>query len=542
MSRLLLDLRRALLLAKIFISTAAPLLVGRLLGFQIQPATVGRRLRLSFQRMGITYIKLGQFLAMRFDILPEDVCRELTRLFDKVPPMGAQEVKKTLEAEFMRPVPDVFADFEWACIAAASVAQVHRATTHDGRIVAVKVQRPEIARLFAADIRNFRRLARIGDCLKLFGSQSIAEAITEFERYTQREMDFIVEGRTAERLRHNARPGETAPRVFWNLTTKRVLTTEFIDGYPLSEIIHMIEAGRRKELEQFAPGLDLDLAVHHLSWACLRQLFVTGFFHADPHPGNIFLQKDGTVAFVDFGIFGQLTAERRETLASYIENLAVGNVEQSYRHFVKLLQPTIQTDMIALRRDIHGIMHRWHQASQESDAAVSERHLGTYFSEFIYAIRRNNITMSMDTLLFWRAILTLDTTALRLGSQFDLLSTLRDFFRATRPTPVERFLDLTLNRNLALTVLRTKREVPSRVQTIVNSVAQRRYRLSLMQSAVRPNASLDRGARLISSAIILGSLVILATAQPPGGITGQALLWGTTLSLATLTLKRLARR
>ena len=537
---LLLDARRVLLLVWVIALTALPLLLRRLVGIRDTHAEVGARLRRSLQRLGITYVKLGQFMAMRFDILPEAICRELAGLFDKVPAMASGAVRETLEEEFERPVGELFRDFDWACIAAASVAQVHRATTHEGDRVAVKVQRPGIARVFAADIRNFRRAAVLGDYLRLLGPQSMAEAVDEFDRYTRREMDFVTEGRTCDRLRRNAGSHDTAPLVYWRLTTPRVLTMEFVEGYPLSKIVRLIEAGRADEVRALAPELDIDRAVQNLTRACLRQLFVTGFFHADPHPGNIFLRADGTIVFVDFGIFGQLTDERRETFASYIEHLAVGNVEQSYRHFVRLLQPTALTEMQQLRRDVHRIMHRWHRASQRGDADVAERHLGTYFSEFIVAIRANHVRMSMDTLLFWRAILTLDATALRFGKRFDLLSALRDFFVLTRPTPLERLTALATDARLAGRLVRLKRESPAQVARLASDLRGGGYRQHVSHSdSSALGRRRDDNARLVALAVLGGSLLILAV-RLPLGVTGQALLWLATLICATM-IARLAR-
>lgn len=538
---LFLDIERALLLIWVLLTTAVPVFLRRLVTRHYEFELLGARLRRSFQRLGITYIKLGQFLAMRFDLLPQEVCRELAGLFDSVPPMSTDDVRRTLELEFGQPTEKLFGSFDWECIAAASVAQVHRAMTTERAVVAVKIQRPRISRILAADIRNFRRLARFGDYLQAFGPQSIVEAVNEFERYTRREMDFLTEGRTAERLRNNAGRGESAPLVYWELTTARVLTTELVEGYPLTEIIRLIEAGRQAELETIAPGLDFDLALHNFAWACLRQLFITGFFHADPHPGNIFLRKDGTVVFVDFGIFGQLSPQRRETFASYIENLSFGNVAQSYQHFIRLLQPTIHTDLIQLRRDVYGIMRRWHRASQEPGASVGELHLGTYFGEFISAIRRNKVQMGMDTLLFWRAILTLDATALRFGNQFDLLKTLREFFVKTRPSPIERILDLPANESMAKSFLRLKREAPQKVNVFLDGMARGTHQILLLQNKEPSVKRFALDERLIVLTLIGGSTALLLN-NSTVGVVGQIGLWLITLSLAAAILTMLIRR
>jgi ubiquinone biosynthesis protein len=538
---LFVDFQRVLLLAWMLLLTTGPLLLRKLVGIHDAPEIIGRRLRHSLQRMGITYVKLGQFMAMRFDILPEPICRELAKLFDAVSPLSPVVIKRTLEEEFGKPVGALFRDFDCQCIAAASIAQVHKATKFDGTEVAVKVQRPGIERIFAADIRNFLRAARLGDYLRVFGPQSMVDAINEFATYTRREMDFNIEGRTADRLRQNAGPYDTAPRIHWDLTTTRVLTMDFIVGHKLSEILELIETGQRSQLHVRAPDLDIGEAVRNLSRACLRQLFVTGFFHADPHPGNIFLRNDGTVVFVDFGIFGQLTAERRETFASYIETLAYGDIQQSYRHFVRLLQPTSQTDMQQLRRDIHDIMHRWHDASLERDAPLTERHLGTYITQFVVAVRRNNVQMSMDTLLFWRALLTLDATGLRLGEHFDLLGLLREFFLEVRPTPVERIMRLLRDRDLVTTALRLKQESPMQTVSLTRGLVHQSETLRIVHSSNKSANRLgDHHIALLILPILCGSLVVLAT-RLSFGLIGQVLLWTAILSVTTALMVRFVR-
>jgi ubiquinone biosynthesis protein len=475
----LLDVRRAAVLVVMLARTLLPSLLLRLRGIREPPAAIGARLRRAFERLGITYVKLGQFLAMRFDILPEDVCRELARLFDAVPPMPTSIVLQTIERELGRPASALFREFQHEPLAAASIAQVHRAVLPDGRAVAVKVQRPRIIEIFAADIRNLRKLARIGDALHILGPQSTVEAVEEFERFTSREMNFLTEANTAEKLRANAGPFEDVPRIHRPLTTERVLTMEFIDAPSLSELIHALDRPGD------GPKLDLDRAIRNLANACLRQLFVTGFFHADPHPGNILIREDSTVVFVDFGIFGQLSAERREIFATYIENLAMGNIEQSYRYFVRLLEPTPETDLRQLRRDVYAIMQGWYEASRDPNTPLSARHLGRYFGEFITAIRDNKVRMGLDTLLFWRALLALDSTALRFEAHFDLLGELRTFFERHRPTPVERVISLVTNKQLAMSILDLVRYAPEQTQRTIEDVSGERPLLSIRREIAR---------------------------------------------------------
>ncbi|MGH9420331.1 MAG: ABC1 kinase family protein, partial [Thermoanaerobaculia bacterium] len=355
--RWLLDVRRAALLTAVFAYTLMPLLVQRMRGKKTAPAAIGASVREAFERLGVTYVKLGQFLAMRFDILPEEVCRELAQLFDKVPPMPYGDVVRTIKSSLGGTPEEIFETFETEPLAAASIAQVHRASIRNGTVVAVKVQRPRIQEIFAADIRNLKRLARLGDALRVLGPQSTYDAVEEFERFTSREMNFLTEARTAEKLRANSGPFEEVPRVHRAFTSERVLTLDFVDAPSLAQIVHGLEEGRNDEMPRL--HVDAQRVIENLADATLRQLFVTGFFHADPHPGNILVRPDGTIVFVDFGIFGQLAPDRRETFSSYIENVSLGNVPQGYRHFIRLLEPTAATDPQQLRRDVYQIMQGW---------------------------------------------------------------------------------------------------------------------------------------------------------------------------------------
>lgn len=426
----LLDLRRGAALAWTLAGFALPLLADWLLRRPPDLRRAGRRLREAFQRLGVTYVKLGQFLAMRFDILPDEICKELAQLFDRVPPVAAHWIRRTIEEEFDRPLEDVYDRFEWEPIAAASIAQVHRARLAGGQEVAVKVQRPGILEVFGSDMRNLRRAARLADRLRLLGPQSTREAVDEFHRFTQREMNFRTEARTAERLRNQTEGTAHVPRVYWEQTTSRVLTMEFVHGHRLSEVIAAGAAG--------GGPVDVGRAIRTLAHATLRQLFVTGFFHADPHPGNIFVMPDGSVTFIDFGIFGELPPQRRELISSYIENVALGNMERGYAQFRQLLTPTSRTDHYKLKLEVKEIFRRWYEASADPLTPPAERHLGRYVGEFIAAIRRNNVTMDIDTLLFWRALVTLDATALRFRERFDLLEVMERFFSENRPSLPER--------------------------------------------------------------------------------------------------------
>lgn len=505
--RLLLDLERLARLLWALAGLCMPLALRALVGRPPSAATIGLRLRRMLQGLGLTYVKLGQFMAMRFDILPEAVCKELAQLFDDVAPVPLLDLRRALEAELGAAPETVFATFDWTPIAAASVAQVHRATLADGRAVAVKVQRPGVAAIFAADMRNLARLAGMIDRLGVVGPQSIREAVGEFERFTARELDFRTEGQTAERLRANAGPNEYAPRIHWAQSTSRVLTMELIVGHRLSDVI----AGGAAAAP---PSLDLDRAARNLARACLRQLFVTGFFHADPHPGNIFVLDDGTICFVDFGIFGQLSDARRETFAAYIESVAIGDLAAAYRHFMALLIPTAQTDHRRLRSDIEAIFERWRAASADPDTPAADRHLGKYVGEFIGAIRDNKVRMGLDTLLFWRTLIVLDATALRFRESFELLDVMRAFFVEIRPGAAERLLAILADPRPAFAAWELCRDGGEQASRIADPL--RAWPLPVIESSTSEDRTNGQVAPLILALAGLPVAILAARWGGPG--------------------------
>jgi ubiquinone biosynthesis protein len=512
MKDLILDIRRALYLMRIGLKYGTGPVIRHLLGLRPRGLAYAIRIRVALETLGLTYLKLGQFLAMRFDILPLEVCHELNKLFEHVPPMTSNEVKSAVETELRGQLQGFFPVFDFTPIAAASVAQVHEARTQANDRVAVKIQRPNIDRIFAADMRNLRRLAFLFDTFGLLGNLSMREALTEFSTYTSRELDCLIEGRTADRLREGSGPREIVPKIYWELTTARLITMEFVDGVSLAEIGDLLEAGKSELLKNRLPQFHLGLALHRLAFASLHQLFVTGFFHADPHPGNILIVRGNKVGWVDFGIFGELTSDRIEILAKYIENLALGNINESFRYYAKLYTPTEQTDERAFELEAKSILSRWYQAYGNPNSTVRERHLGRAWDEMLRAVRRHRLRMSMDTLLFWRALIALDSTALRLSPDFDLLRELRGFFERVRPDLGERLQSLAADWRRGIVSDDLGRGMLDRIARVLEDLPTDRFRVRCNVDESGPAARDDDALnRRLSGGVMGISLAILAT-------------------------------
>jgi len=280
-------------------------------------ARPGERLAAALTEMGPSFIKLGQMLSTRADLLGDEITEDLALLQDRLPPFPARQARALIEAEFEQPLGELFQSFENEPVAAASIAQVHFAVTTDGREVAVKVLRPGIARAFARDIDLFLWLARLTErtqpALRRLKPVEVVETLAQS---VQLEMDLRFEAAAASELAENfaGDPSFRMPRIDWLRTGRTVLTTERIAGIRVDDREGLLAAGH-----------SIDDILRNAAGAFFKQVFRDGFFHADLHPGNIFVDSDGSLAVVDFGIMGRLDRETRYYLADMLISFLSGD-------------------------------------------------------------------------------------------------------------------------------------------------------------------------------------------------------------------------
>jgi ubiquinone biosynthesis protein len=277
----------------------------------------GERLAHALEELGPTFIKLGQALATRPDIVSDDVAEALTRLQDRLPPFPGEEARRIIAADLGQPVDMLFPQFDDKAVAAASIAQVHRAVTADGIKVAVKVLRPGVREAFRRDLATFFWFARLVE-KRLPDTRRLrpVKVAETFAETVALEMDLRYEAAAGSELRENmaGEPGFRVPRVLWPTTSERVLTTEWIDGIPL---------GDRAALE--AAGIDMRALSTVLVRVFLLQVMRDGFFHADLHQGNLFVDGEGHLVAVDFGIMGRLDRKSRRYLAEILRGFHTGD-------------------------------------------------------------------------------------------------------------------------------------------------------------------------------------------------------------------------
>jgi len=272
-------------------------------------ASKGKRLRLALEELGPAFVKLGQLLSVRRDMFPADLIEELGKLQDSVQPFPFSEAKALIEGEFNEKLVDIYQEFDEEPVAAASVAQVHRARLLSGKQVAVKVQRPQIEDIIRLDLDILKDMARWMDRHTKYGEfYDFSGMVADFENTILSELDFTKEGENADLFRQNFRKDEgvIVPRVRWIHTTKRVLTMEYIEGIKISDNDALDRA-----------GIDRKLAAERLASSVCNQILRDGFFHADPHPGNIQVLPDNTIVFLDLGMVGRLSEARKSAAIDF---------------------------------------------------------------------------------------------------------------------------------------------------------------------------------------------------------------------------------
>jgi ubiquinone biosynthesis protein len=374
--------------------------------------TVPERLRHTFEDLGGTYIKVGQFLSGRADLLPPAYIEELSKLLDSAPPVPADEIREVIEDELDAPVEDLFATFDDTPIASASIGQVHRATLVDGQEVVVKVQRPGIDDVVETDLDLFLRQARFlekrSETMRGYNLTAITE---ELGRSLREELDYQIEGRNAERLRNNlSNDGRfVVPRVYWGLTTRRVITLEYIDGIKLKELDRLREA-----------DYDLTSVAHVVIEGYLKQIFVDGFYHADPHPANLMV-VDCRIGFLDFGNVGHLTPSQKEMLGDMFIQILDEDAGGVARTVVKMGATRGRPDLEAMERDLQRLLVRYWGVSLE------ELPVGEMLAEVFETARQHQVYLPGDLALLARTIITGEGTALTLDPDFVLVESVRPF-------------------------------------------------------------------------------------------------------------------
>jgi ubiquinone biosynthesis protein len=367
-------------------------------------ASTARRFRRMLEDLGPTFVKLGQVLSTRADLLPAEFVAELRLLQDSVTPIPLEAVRAQIQSGLGRSPEEAFARIEQEPLAAASIAQVHRATTLEGEQVVVKVQRPGIQTQMASDLQVLRALAKLLEAVvEETGIYSPVGIVEEFDRAIREELDFVHEAENVRAFQetHRERKGIRIPRVHDELSSGTVLTLEYFGGVKLLEA--QLSAERRTELARVV----LDTA--------FRQLFEDGLFHADPHPGNFLLLPDGDIGLIDFGLVGRLTRQMREQLVILIVAVALKDSDSVARLLYRIGAPDTRANIAAFRSDIDGVLGRH---LPRTLGEVNARHL---LSDLLDLAVKYRIRVPREYALLSRASISMEGILRQLSPDLDIL-------------------------------------------------------------------------------------------------------------------------
>ncbi|MFI5305241.1 MAG: ABC1 kinase family protein [Nitrospiria bacterium] len=412
-------------------------------------------LRIVLEELGPTFIKLGQVLSLRADLVGEDLSREFSKLQSEAPPFPCEEARKIVKEEMGKFPEELFLSFEEIPVAAASLAQVHRAFLKDGKEVAVKIQRPNIRKVIEQDIHILYYAAGLAERflpeLKIYRPTQV---VKQFADWTLRELDFIAEGHNAERFRYifKDNPQIVFPEIHWDFTTKRVLTMGFSHGVKVSclDEIKNMGADSRK-----IASIGVEVLFH--------QFFIAGFFHADPHPGNFFVTQEGKLCLHDFGMVGYLDQISRRELISCLIAFVNKDIEGYTRHFLHLGRVNEKSDVSGFEKDVSNILSEFFYSERQPSIAWA-------FFRVINRGAENGIWFPSDLALFGKALVTTESMGHILYPEFNLNKELEPFLRKALIAQFDPKMALRAVQNDVLDTLGFLKSFPERVNNVLNKM------------------------------------------------------------------------
>ncbi len=461
----------------------------------VQSLSTPQRVRMALEELGPTYVKFGQTLSSRPDLLPEDFIKELSKLQDDVPPFSFREVKATIKEQFGHSVGKLYDDFDEKPAAAASLAQVHHARLKTGEEVAVKVQRPGIQDVIDADLRILSKLAKLAERhLPEAGVFEPVAIVEEFARTIHQELDFVREGRSADSFRKFFEGDETVhvPKVYWPLTAPRVLTLEYIRGIKISDFARL-------------DALALDRKTIAINGAnlVLKEIFEIHKFQADPHPGNLFVLEDNVIAPVDYGLIGRVDQESVDQLSALLTAIVEKNVESLASVILRMCRAEDRTQVGAIQNELADHLERYYEVP------LKQLNMKEITNDVTVMLRRYQLHFPPEMGLITKSLVALENLGCGLYPEFNVFEIMEPY---ARKLMVRKFDPVTRLRELKKTVDETAvllNELPSDVREILAKIKQDNIGMKLEHRGLeRLTSVLDRSSNRLSFAVVIAALVI----------------------------------
>lgn len=474
----------------------------------VQALSGAERFRLLLESLGTTFIKFGQILSTRNDILPEDYCAELKMLQDKVPPFPDEEAKAIIKEELGKTTDELFQSFSEKPVACASIAQVYKATLPSGEIVAIKIRRPNIEKRIQADLAIMEDLSRL---LEKYVQEARAirptTLVREFGRQLQQEMNLLVEANNLERfniLNQNESRLKLV-KLYRDLSTSHILTMEFVTGTKISN------TEKLKSL-----NLDLKTIAKNGASVIISQIFDQGFYHGDPHPGNILVQDDGRICFLDFGAMGKLTKEQRMLLAEGLVAVVRRRDDELLRVVLKLSSNGDDIkDTKELGRDISDFVDTY------AYLPLNRIKVDEILNDLMKLLTKHGIILPPEISTLVKVLAMLDGTYLAIDPDFQVMEVMKPY---AQKLVLEKFDPKRLASDMTHTsaeLYRLLRDLPDEARSIIKTIKKAELKVSVSSGNLKQVLrTFDKDANrlsyaLIVSALLLASALLLHTHTPP---------------------------
>jgi ubiquinone biosynthesis protein len=458
--------------------------------------TLGERIRLVLEDLGPTFVKLGQLASTRSDLLPDSIIQELVKLQDQVPPFPSEVARSILAEELDMPVEEIFERFDDIPVAAASIGQVHLGRLKSGEEVAVKIQRPDALQTITRDLGILRNLMVLAEKRWEWARRyQMVRLVEEFSKSLLAEMDYSREGRNTEKiaLQFQNDAHIFIPQIHWQYTSSRVMTMEYVEGVTLSQSERLEES-----------GFDLQLIAKRFVNAMLHQMFIEGFFHADPHPGNLLVRKDGSLAFLDFGMVGRISEDMKHHLSELIIALMRKNTDSMVRAILRLGLLPEDNDMDSLRKDLDILRDEYY------DIPFSEIGIGKALNDLFGVAQRHAIVMPPDLTLLGKALLTMEGVIQKLDPSLSIIDMAEPFGRKLAR---ERFSARRLRGKLlggAASLAEALLDIPAQTRQLSALISKGKLKVEIsvpeMESLMR---KLDQISNRLSFSIVLLAFSII---------------------------------
>ncbi|MFP4416339.1 MAG: ABC1 kinase family protein [Chitinispirillaceae bacterium] len=465
-----------------------------------------QRVTLAMEDLGPTFIKLGQFMSNRPDVVPAGLLVELERFQDKVAPFESRRSVEIIEKDLGRRMETVFASFEHDPFASASIAQVHRAILRTGEEVAVKIKRPRIDETFNIDIEIMYYIAHLlHRHLEEARGLDLMRVVGEFERAVRKEIDFQMEATQMERFANNFKndPRLHVPYIYRSYSSRRVLTIEFIKGMKVSNV---------DELEK--AGLDSRRIASEGADIVLKQIFDHGFYHADPHPGNIIIRPDGVICFIDFGMMGVVSPSLREHLGLIMFGIVNDDPKRIVKTLLQLSRGPAE-DAELLEYEITELIEEY------SFLSLKDYNIGDMLRRLLNIIRSHQLVMIPGVYLLIKALITIEGVGRRLDPDFNMINHVEPFARRMMK---ERFSPRSLGFDFYMALMDISslvKDLPTDMRDIIRTVKSGKMHIEFEHKGLEPMLTkLDQlTTRLVFAivlvALVVGSSLVILSNVPP---------------------------